>query len=241
VRVRVEPVPQVYAMLGLFNGDPTLGANDKHGADWSMRGPLFAIAEIGYRINQAPERPGLPGNYKIGAYYNGGTFTDFLRDSSGGLAPVTGLPPQTTHGNTGFYVLADQMVYREGGGKSKQGLTSFVAVLVAPDASINQMPLFVNGGLVYRGAIPRRDHDIAGFGVIYGRFSRDLRRSQQLERQAGIAAPVQDFEVALEWTYIVQAARWLAVQPDVQYIIKPGGTGTIPNALVVGFQLSVTF
>ena len=77
--------------------------------------------------------------------------------------------------------------------------------------------------------------------VLYGRFSRDLRRSQQLERQAGIAAPLQDFEVALEWTYIIQMARWLTVQPDVQYIIKPGGTGTIPNALVVGFQVSVTF
>ena len=122
---------------------------------------------------------------------------------------MTGLPAQTTRGNTGFYVLADQMVYREGAGKSKQGLTPFVAVLVAPDASINQMPLFVNGGLVYRGVIPRRDHDIAGFGVVYGRFSRDLRRSQQLERQAGTAAPIQDFEVALEWTYIVQMARWL--------------------------------
>jgi carbohydrate-selective porin OprB len=30
------------------------------------------------------------------------------------------------------------------------------------------------------------------------------------------------------------------VQPDLQYIINPGGTGKVPNALVVGFQLALT-
>jgi len=29
------------------------------------------------------------------------------------------------------------------------------------------------------------------------------------------------------------------VQPDLQYIINPGGTGKIPNALVLGFQLAL--
>ena len=148
---------------------------------------------------------------------------------------------RTTEGTTGWYVLADQMVYREGGGASTQGLTPFVSIVVAPDASINAVPLFVNGGLVYRGLIPRRDNDIAAFGVVYGQFSRDLRRSQQLARQTGAPATIQDFEMVLEWTYVAQVARWLAVQPNVQYVIKPGGSGAIPNALVLGAQLSVTF
>jgi len=43
----------------------------------------------------------------------------------------------------------------------------------------------------------------------------------------------------LELTYIFQATRWLQVKPDVQYVIKPGGTGKIPNALVIGFQLAL--
>jgi len=45
----------------------------------------------------------------------------------------------------------------------------------------------------------------------------------------------------LEWTYVIQLARSLTAQPDVQYTIEPGGTGNIPNALVMGFQLAVTF
>jgi len=47
------------------------------------------------------------------------------------------------------------------------------------------------------------------------------------------------YEVAIELTYIIQARRWLQVQPDLQYIINPGGTGKIPNALVLGFQLAL--
>ena len=238
LRVRANPTPETYAMVGLFNGDPTLGASAKHGADFTMRGPLFAIGEIGYQLNQGPGSTGRPGNYKIGAYYNGGTFTDFLRDRSGGFAQLTGEPLRTAEGTAGWYVLADQMVYREGGA---QGLTPFVSIVVAPNASINAVPLFVNGGLVYRGAIPRRDNDVAAFGVVYGQFSRDLRQGQRLARQTGIPATIQDDEMVLEWTYVAQVARWLAVQPNVQYVIKPGGSGATPNALVLGAQLSVTF
>lgn len=241
LRVRAEPIPDAYAMVGAFNGDPTLGENAKHGADWSMRGPLLTIAEVGYRAKLGDGDRGLPGNYKIGGYYNGGTHEDFLRDVDGGLVPETGLAPRTARGKTGFYVAADQMVYREGGEASEQGLTPFVALVGAPDESINQMPFFVTGGLVYRGLIPRRDDDVTAFGVVYGRFSSDLRRAQQLERQAGSAVGVQDYELVFEWTHVIQVARWLAVQPDVQYIVKPGGTGAIPNALVLGVQIAVAF
>jgi carbohydrate-selective porin OprB len=29
--------------------------------------------------------------------------------------------------------------------------------------------------------------------------------------------------------------------PSIQYVIRPGGTGAIPNALVLGAELGVTF
>lgn len=38
---------------------------------------------------------------------------------------------------------------------------------------------------------------------------------------------------------MVQATRWLQVQPDLQYIIHPSGTGTIGDAFVLGLQLAV--
>jgi porin len=240
LRARVRPISQLSLMAGVYNGDPTLGDNDKHGVDWTMRGPLFAIGEIGVHLNQEPLATGLPGNYKIGGYYLAGKVPDQHRDIDGGSIALTGLSPQMHSGNGGFYILLDQMIYRDGGVGSRRGLTSFVSLVVAPDSSVNTMPVFANGGLVYRGLFPSRPHDTAAFGVAYGAFSSQLARSQRDARSAGGAAGIQKYEVALELTYIVQATRWLQVQPDLQYIINPGGAGKIPNALVLGFQLALT-
>jgi porin len=63
--------------------------------------------------------------------------------------------------------------------------------------------------------------------VYYGAFSRYL---------AG-----QTYELVLEWTYALAVTPWLTVQPDIQYIIHPGGRSSVPNALVVGVQLSFQF
>jgi porin len=30
-------------------------------------------------------------------------------------------------------------------------------------------------------------------------------------------------------------------QPDLQYIVRPGGTGQIDNALVLGFHMGINF
>jgi porin len=234
-RLRVHPVESLSVMAGVYNNDPTLGENGKHGVDWTMRGPLLAIAEVGFRLNQGREATGLPGNYKVGGFYADGPFPDLFRDVQGGSAAVSDLAPLSHPRNAGFYVLLDQMVYREGGPGTGQGLTPFASLLFSPDVDVNPMPFFVNGGLVYQGPLPSRPLDRAAFGVAYGKFSRQLQRAQR-----DAQSPPQRYEVALELTYIIQALRWLQVQPDVQYIINPGGTGKIRDALVIGFQLAIS-
>jgi porin len=39
----------------------------------------------------------------------------------------------------------------------------------------------------------------------------------------------------------VQATEFAYVQPDVQYIVSPGGKGNIPNAFIIGAQLGLKF
>ncbi|MEI7865474.1 MAG: carbohydrate porin [Chthoniobacterales bacterium] len=34
---------------------------------------------------------------------------------------------------------------------------------------------------------------------------------------------------------------WFAVQPDLQYIVQPGGSSTLGNALVAGLSVSLAF
>jgi porin len=46
----------------------------------------------------------------------------------------------------------------------------------------------------------------------------------------------------LEWVYDFRFRNGaFFIEPDIQYIIRPGGTGYIPNALVVGTQVGMNF
>jgi porin len=103
-RIKFEPVPQFYAMAGAYNGDPTMKEGYLHGLDFSLRGPLFAIGEVGFRWNYEDHATGLPRNIKAGAYFNGGQF-DVLG---------TGGRSRTVHGLYGLYILGDQIVSRWG-------------------------------------------------------------------------------------------------------------------------------
>ncbi|MES0385335.1 MAG: carbohydrate porin [Hyphomicrobium sp.] len=38
-----------------------------------------------------------------------------------------------------------------------------------------------------------------------------------------------------------QITPWFQIGPDLQYVIRPGGTGTIDNALLPGFQALASF
>ena len=48
--VKGNPTERTYVMGGWYNGDPSIRDNRHHGLDWSMRGPLFAIGEVGYQV-----------------------------------------------------------------------------------------------------------------------------------------------------------------------------------------------
>jgi len=90
--------------------------------------------------------------------------------------------------------------------------------------NIAKLPFQVNGGLVYRGLIPARDDDYACFGVVYGKFSRNFARTVA---NAGEGDP--KYELVFEWNYKIQLTKFAFVQPDVQWVINPGGTNRIPT------------
>jgi len=133
------------------------------------------------------------------------------------------------------------MIYREGGPGSDQGLTAFVATTWAP-ADINQFPFFVDGGIFYKGLIPKRDDDIAAWGFAYGKWSGDLADSQSDDRDSNNAnTRPQSYEMMLEFTYKAMITKYFFVQPDIQLIINPGGTKRYKNALVLGTRMGITF
>ncbi len=164
--VKVRPTERAYVMAGLYNGDPSIGGNKHHGADWSMAGPLFAIGEAGYQVNGLPGERGLIGNYRAGFWYDDSQFTDFT-------TVARGFTPRVAPGNWGVYGLFDQVLVRFGEAGSYRGFGITGSVLVSPDQSVSQMPFFSTAGFLVRGLFPSRPTDVGGFGVVYGRFSAD--------------------------------------------------------------------
>jgi porin len=68
---------------------------------------------------------------------------------------------------------------------------------------------------------------------------REARQEDENNRAARISVP--DYEAVIELTYRAQVTRWLALQPDVQWVIHPGGSTAIDNALVLSLRASVAF
>jgi porin len=230
IRAKVKPSERTYVMGGVYNGDPSIRANLYHGANWSMHGPVFAIGEAAYQANGLPGDRGLIGNYKAGFWYDDSQYTDF--DTVG-----PGRSPSRKRGNWGVYALFDQVLVRFGEPDSNRGFGVTGSFLASPDQSISEMPYFFTAAVVTRGLFTSRPRDVAGMGVVYGYFSSQLKDSQRRQQQQ-----VQKHELALEWNYRLSFLDdAVYFQPDVQYIIRPGGTGQISNAVVLGFQSGINF
>jgi porin len=227
--VKVRPTARTYIMGGVYNGDPSIRSNDHNGADFSMDGPAFAIGEIAYQPNSLPGDHGLIGNYKAGFWYDNSLYSDF---NTGAV----------NRGNWGFYGMFDQVLVRFGEPASHRGFGVAGSFLTSPDQSISQMPYFFTAALVTRGIVPSRPRDIIGLGVVYGHFSNDLQDSQRRAQQLDSNVGVQSHETVLEVTYRLALLKSaLYVQPDLQYVFRPGGTGRISDALVLGAQVAVNF
>jgi porin len=233
--VQGRPTERTYVKGGLYNGDTSIRDNKHHGLDWSMNGPLFAIGEAGYQRNGLPGDQGLIGNYKGGVWYDDHQFTDFN-------TVARGHAPGSTRGNWGFYGLFDQMLVRFGEPGSNRGLGVTGSALISPEQSVSQMPFFSTAGFLVRGLFPSRPGDGGGFGVVSGYFSNDLQDSQRRARQTNPTVGVQRYETALEFTYGFRfRGGALILQPDLQYIIRPGGAGQIPDAFVGGVRVGINF
>jgi porin len=243
--LKVRTTDRTYVMGGLYNGDidHTHELHD-HGLDWSMNGPLFAIGEAVYQTNQLKGDSGLPGNYKLGIWYDGSDYQDFGTKVLGSAAASLGIVSHVTQGNYGFYGLFDQALIRFGSASEEilRGIGVTASVQIAPDQSESQMPYFFEAGILVRGIFFERPRDVAAFAIIYGQFSSDLRNAERLAQTLNPAVGVQDQETVLEWNYTFRFRNGaFFIEPDVQYIIRPGGTGNIPNAVAVGGQVGINF
>ncbi len=255
IRLRTKPSDSFIALLGLFSGSPAgLRAgdpqvNDPSGTNFDLSSGYFLIGEAQYRVNRGKDDKGLPSTYKIGAWYDSNSskdpfFTNGATVPAEGPFAVTG---GSRHGDWSAYGTFDALVVRPSG-ETDSGLGITARAMGAP-GDRNLVDVFTQGGLTYKGAFDRPG-DTMGIGVERAHVSPRARAGDVATADVlGTFYPLRSKETVIEATYQAQVAPWWQVQPDVQYVLSPGGGLPDPNrpghrigaALVLGARSVVTF
>lgn len=242
VRIALNPVDWFTFQTAAFQGDVFAQDLNRHGFRWRLNERLgyFLINEAQIRWHHSDASAGLPGQLKIGAWFH---TADFAASFGEGMY----------WGNSGYYAVVDQMIYRESpadqstirSGKdgksfsqpvaSDQGLGWFGRLSFDPQ-NRNFVGFYFDSGLTYAGLLPGRDNDSAGIAFACAGLTNGAAQTlfDEGSRRVG-------HEMVLEATYEAEITSWLRIQPDIQYIMRPGGTGDLGNAFVLGGRVSVVF
>lgn len=245
-RLRVKPSKPVTILAGVFDDnppggpfsdDPQLRGAEAAGLKFNTNTGALMIAELQYAVGQtasssaessAPDS-GLPGTYKLGAWFDTARFPDQRLDNTGlSLAnPASSGVPAMRRGNWSIYAVADQTVWRDSDGSRS------ISVFARPMGAAgdrNLIDFSINTGVSVAAPLPGRQNDT--FDIGYG-LAKVSGSASALDRDmvlfGGTARPVRSAESFIEVTYQFQATPWWLIQPDFQYIINPGGGIPDPN------------
>ncbi|RYC32806.1 carbohydrate porin [Lichenibacterium minor] len=255
IRLKLAPNDRLTVLAGVFDGDPAgaakVGATaepgklDRYGTNFRVTDPPFVIAEAAYTYGG---RDGtlLPGIAKLGGWENFGSFAATIPTGAGlSLGSGTG----RLRGNDGLYGLVDQMVYRVPG--VDDGAVGVFARLSGSPGDRNLISFYADAGITGKGLVPGRADDTAGVSFAASRISSAARRTDRLERASlGVPYPIRSNELLFEASYQAQVVPGFTLQPDIQYVVRPGGgipnpDGTdfrrIRNAAVVGVRATVQY
>jgi porin len=162
----------------------------------------------------------------LGVWQYTAEFDDLRADADG--------MPIDRRTNRGVYVLGDAALIpapQSAQGDAAPRLSAFVRLGVA-NGDLNRFDRYLGAGLVLRGLFGEDELGIA----IAQAYNGDAYRS--LLAQVGM--PTDEVETNIELTWRIPVAEWLALQPDIQYIINPGTDPQLRDALVVGLRFELT-
>lgn len=256
-RLALKAGDQLTWLAAVFSGDPA-GRNctidpqrcNLHGTTFSFAGGALYMSELQYAAGLAGGT--LPGVYKVGVWYATAPYADQRL----GVDPATGAivsladpaftpDPFNHRGNWGVYGVIDQTVWK--GGHS--AVSFFLRGGVVP-SDRNLVSVYVDGGVGIKGPFQSRPDEKLTFGVAHAKISGN---AAALDRDtllfSGPPYPIRDGETVFEASYIAQIMPYWSVQPDIQYIVRPGGGVPDPNnpaqrigdTLIVGARSTINF
>jgi porin len=263
VRGRAQVTDSVTVLAGVFNGSPiprdspNTATSNPHGVSFPLDTGTLAIAELQYAFGsgasgKANSDGPLPGNYKIGAWYNSYKFDDPQYDTIGLplASPLSNGMPATHHGDFSLYGVMDQRIWRSKE-NANRSLNVFFRPMFTPYQDRNLVSASINAGFALHAPLSGRDNDVFGIemGTVWATSAASSFDRQMQVYQPSVYTPIRSSETFIEATYQFQLLPSWQIQPDVQYFINPGlgisnpddPTQRIKNEFVVGLRTNITF
>ena len=257
-RLLVNVGDNLSVLGGVFDGnqagpgpdDPQ--QRDRYGVNFRVNDPPLVLAQIQYSWNSKKGNPNLAGNFKLGGWRNLTSFSD-LRFASNGVSlasPASSGTPAMLSGQYGAWAVFEQQLYRVPKSDDR-GIGVFWRLSSSPtDSSL--IDLYADAGVEFIGLSEARPADKFGIAAGYAHVSR---RAQALDTDfrglMGLSWPQRSFEGLFTAVYQYELREGWTMQPNVQYILHPGGGATDPlganpgrllrNAMVLGMRTTFKF
>ncbi len=211
-RLKLVSSENNYLLAAVYDGVPGDPNND-HGTHIKLdrSDGYFTALEIGTQSEGTDRAPYQ--KYALGGWYHSTDFEDF----NAGERSY----------NQGFYLIAERSLWQEA--EYEQGLGVFLQSGWAK-ADRNQIGSYFGAGLSYTGLFDGYDEDVLSFGVAHARNSNEFK---------DLNTENTNSETAIELTYRAVIKPWLSIQPDLQFIINPGTSSDIDNAVLLGIRTEV--
>ena len=222
-RVKQQLNPEVAVQVGVYEFNPDNGNGKAEGQGWSLDTDHADGVTIPAEVVWTPKSfvNGLPGSYRVGGMYN--TADDIANQKD----IATGEGKNRTF--AGWLAVEQQLTSI---GQGRQGLHSF-ANFTWHDRDTNKVDNSQQIGVKYIGLVDSQPNDILGLAV---------NRVHVNDRFAD-SRPAFDAsaEYNIELNYSYNATKWLMLRPNLQYVVNPGSSNQVDNALVLGLTTRVIF
>ena len=222
-RVKQQLNPEVAVQVGVYEFNPDNGNGKAEGQGWSLDTDHADGVTIPAEVVWTPKSliNGLPGSYRVGGMYN--TADDIANQKH----IATGEGKNRTF--AGWLAIEQQLTST---GSGRQGLHSF-ANFTWHDRDTNKVDNSQQIGVKYIGLVDSQPNDILGLAV---------NRVHVNDRFAD-SRPAFDAsaEYNIELNYSYNATKWLMLRPNLQYVVNPGSSNQVDNALVLGLTTRVIF
>ncbi|MGF1276513.1 carbohydrate porin [Acetobacter pasteurianus] len=233
--LRVRPTKPTYITLGAYETSPLKGGTA--GTDWGGDHITGATLAIGGGYEPVFGAHKLNGHYKIGMLW------DTSRHAYNEVD--TDAPTRWRHGQMISYIAFDQMLMRNGQ-YSDSGLIILGGYThVTSGISVISDQAYV--GIEDVGQFAGRPRDALGLTWSALRYGPNIKSIWQPEHGAILLDPLApdrpllaSRESIFDATYNVHVGEGIDIAPDFQYFWRPGGSGRVKNAAILGINAHVT-